>query len=93
MEALLARLESVKSRLHSTAAVDTLPINVSAQKIGEVLNHNQNESGGLEGVLDIEVEARIMLILNVDLHERLLSGQLRVVKHMLTDTKGNIMKN
>ena len=68
----MARLQSVKSRLHSA----------SAQKICEVLTHNHGETGGLAGVLDIEAEARIMLILNVDLHDRLVSGQLGVVKRV-----------
>ena len=46
-----------------------------------MLNHNQNETGGLAGVLDINFEARIMLTLNVDLYDRLVNGQLGVIKH------------
>lgn len=57
-----------------------------------MLNHNQNKTGGLAGVLDINFEARIMLTLNVHLYDRLVNGQLGVVKHISTDTKRNTIK-
>ena len=57
-----------------------------------MLNHNQNETGSLAGVLDINFEARIMLTLNVHLYDRFVNGQLGVVKHISTDTKRNTIK-
>ena len=86
------RLQSIKRRLYSIAEVDKLPTAVSAQKINQVLNRNLSETGGLASMLDIKVNARIILTVNVGLQDRLINGQLGTVKYFSTDMKGNILK-
>ena len=80
-------LQSSDSQLFSISAVDKLPKNVSQLKIRETLNRNQSETGGLAGVLDIKLNARVMLTVNIDLQDRLVNGQLGTVKYILRDTE------
>ena len=54
-------------------AKNQFPGNITRQKIIKVLNQNQSETGGLTGVLDIKFNARVMLIVNIDLQGRLIN--------------------
>ena len=54
-------------------AKNQFPRNITRQKIIKVLNQNQSETGGLTGVLDIKFNARVMLIVNIDLQGRLIN--------------------
>ena len=63
-------------------AIDNLPKNASIQKINQVLNRNQSETGGLAGILKIKINARVMLTVNIDLQDRLVNGQLETVMHI-----------
>ena len=51
-----------------------MPKNVSIQKINEVLNRNQSETGGLAGILKIKINARVMLTVNIGFQDRLVNG-------------------
>ena len=68
------------------------PKNIPRQKIIEVLNRNQSETGGLARVLDIKLNARAMLTVNIDLQDRLVNGQLGAVKCIHTDSERNVSK-
>ena len=63
-------------------AIDNLPKNASIQKINQVLNRNQSETGGLAGILKIKINARVMFTVNIDLQDRLVNGQLETVMHI-----------
>lgn len=54
-------------------AKNQFPRNITRQKIIKVLNQNQSETGGLTGVLDIKFNARVMLVINIDLQGRLIN--------------------
>ena len=75
-----AILESIDNRIYYIKAIDNLPKNVSIQKINDVLNRNQSETGGLAGILKIIINARVMLTVNIDLQDRLVHGQLCILK-------------
>ena len=62
--------------------IDNLPKNASIQKINQVLNRNQSETGGLAGILKIKINARVMFTVNIDLQDRLVNGQLETVMHI-----------
>ena len=57
-----------------------------------MLNRNQSQSGGLAGVLDIKLNARLMLTVNIDLQDRLVNGKLGTVKCIRTDSERKISK-
>ena len=85
-------LQSTKGNLFSISSIDNLPKNIPQQKIKEVLNRNQSETGGLAGNLDLKLNARVMLTVNIDLQDRLVNGQLGIVKHILVDSQKQISK-
>ena len=87
-EALYTFSENKLSQLHNSVMLDmnentlyTLPVideftnNVDNSVINRALNQNQSETGGLAGLLDIKVNARVMLTVNVDRVDRLINSQ------------------
>ena len=48
-----------------------------------VLNKNQSETGGLAGKLELKINARVMLTVNVDVNDRLINGQIGTVKQLI----------
>ena len=85
-------LQSVDGNLHVVPAIDILPKNIPEQKVNEVLNRKQSETGGLAQSLQIKLNARVMLTVNIDLQDRLVNGQLGTIKHISTDKQGNVAK-
>ena len=85
---MLTRNESIQNCIPT---IDELPKNVQTTVINKALNRNQSETGGLAGLLNIKVNARLMLTVNIDIADRLINGQIGTVKHILTD-RGNVVK-
>ena len=85
-------LNSINSEMYSITAIDSIPKSVALSKIEKVLNRCQSETGGLAGTLELKVNARVILTVNVDLEERLVNGQLGTVKHFQKYQNGNFLK-
>ena len=83
---------SNQNSLYSISAIDDLPKNVSKDVIEKVLNRNQSQTGGLSRMLEIKVNARVMLTVNIDIADRLINGQIGTVKHISCDLNNNIHK-
>ena len=83
---------SIEGNIFTIPAKDQFPKSIPCQRIIEVLNHNQSESGGYAEVLDIKLNARVMLTVNIDLQDRLVNGQLETVKCIHTDSERNVSK-
>lgn len=47
-------------------ARDNIPKKVASSNIDQALNRNQSETCGLAGILQLKVNARLMLAVNVD---------------------------
>ena len=48
----------------------------------KVLNRNQMETDGLARILELEVNARVMLTSNIDVFDKLSNGQIGTVFHI-----------
>ena len=86
-------LEALNNEMFVVPAIDILPINiVASQRIKEALDRNQTDSGGLASVIEIKVNSRVMLTVNVDLSDRLVNGQLGTVKFISKNVNGEVTK-
>ena len=85
-------LNSNENALRLISAIDQLPKNVSKDVIEKALDRNQSETGGLARMLQIKVNARVMLTVNIDIADRLINGQIGTVKHISFDVDGHISK-
>ena len=86
-------LEALNNEMFVVPAIDILPINiVASQRIKEALDRNQTDNGGLASVIEIKVNSRAMLTVNVDLNDRLVNGQLGTVKLISKNVNGEVTK-
>ena len=88
----MTMLNSTESELYKIQVVDNIPKSVASSKIDQALNSSQSETGGVAGALELKIDARIMVTVNIDLNDMLVNGQLGTVKHILKDQKGSVTK-
>ena len=86
-------LQSISGDLYTvTVAVDHLPKNVLNHELNEVPSGNQKETDGLAQILEVQVAARVMLTVDIDLQKRLVNGKLGTVKHISWGSTKNTIK-
>ena len=85
-------LNSVNSEIYSITAIDSIPKYVALSNIEKVSNRSQSETGGLAGTLELNINERVMLNVNVNLKDTLVNGQLGIVKHFQKDQNRNVLK-
>ena len=73
-------LEQLEGTLHVITATDDLPKNVPQRVIQEAQNRKQTESGGLALELTLKIGAKVMITVNIDISEKLINGQIGIVK-------------
>ena len=78
--------------LHSIHAIDEIPKNISKDAINKAILRNQSQTGGLAQILQIKVNARVMLTVNVDISDRLINGQIGTIKHIARNSNNSIIK-
>ena len=66
--------------------------NISPTKIAQAFNCKQSDSGGLVSVLKVNLNASIILTVNIDLQDQLINGQIGAIKHISKDRTNNITK-
>ena len=74
-------LSKLPTTLISIQAEDELPKNCRNSDIIEAQNRRQSETGGLALLLDLKVDARVMITTNIDITDRLINGEVGTVKH------------
>ena len=65
-------------------AIDIVPSDCGFTESGIIAapNRRPSDTGGLVKCLTLKLEAKVMLTVNVDVQDRLINGQIRVVKHL-----------
>ena len=67
-------LNSIENQLYKIDGKDHILKNISSTKIESILKRNQSETGGLASTLQIKLNARVVLTMNVDQQGRLING-------------------
>ena len=86
-------LNNVNNPLFCLSAIYILPKNVHASVINKALNRTQIETGGLARLLELKVEARVMLTSNIDVADKLSNGQKGTVSNIHADRNQRVTKN
>ena len=73
-------LEHLTTPLHRLKATDQYPPNVAKQDIDRVLARGRSETGGLDSEILVKENCRLMLTTNIDINDRLIIGQMGVIK-------------
>ncbi|XP_066921397.1 uncharacterized protein [Clytia hemisphaerica] len=79
----IQRLDTLPSETINVEAMDVYPRDFTESQITKVKNLPLNDTGGLSVLFDLKIGARVMLISNIDIEDRLINGQLGTV----TDVK------
>ena len=79
----LMMLNKLPDDLVAIHAIDTIPANSGfvQSQILAAQNRKQSESGGLARLLTLKLESKVMLTVKIDTQERLINGQMGVVKY------------
>ena len=85
-------LSNVAHHLFIINAIDILPKNVQPSVINKVLNRNQMETGGLARILELKINAMVMLTSNIDVLDKLSNGQIGTVFHIKLDSNQAVTK-
>ena len=73
------KLETIQTQLYILKAKDQYPKNVNKQDIDRVLARGRSETCGLDSDIHIKEGARVMLTTNINIQDRLISGQMGTV--------------
>ena len=78
-EVMLDKLEGTSFLIQ---AIDEIPKNVAQRVVQEAQNRKQSETGGLASNLTLKLGAKIMLTINIDISDKLINGQIGIVKNI-----------
>ena len=78
-------LSSLEESLFIINSVDVMPKNVPASMLNKVLNRSQMDTGGLAKILQVKINARVMLTSNIDVPDKLSNGQIGTVFYVKVD--------
>ena len=75
-------MKHIPGQLITIPAKDEVPKNSKISDIKESHNRKQSETGGLASLLELKVNARVMLTTNINIEDRLINGQMGTVKYI-----------
>ena len=70
------RLKNMPGKLIAIPVKDEVPKNSKIFDVWEAQNRKTLEIGGLASILELKINARVMLTTNVNLEDRLINGQM-----------------
>ena len=73
------KLNTLPTEIIQIPAIDTYPRSFTESQITKVKNMTPNDTGGLLLELDLKEGARVMLISNINIEDRLINGQLGTI--------------
>ena len=76
------QLKQIPGELVKIQARDQLPKNCGISDAKQAQKRKQSEIGGLAYSLELKINARAMLITNINIEDRLINGQIGTVKHI-----------
>ena len=76
------KLKHIPGQLIAIPAKDQIPKNSKISDIREAQNRKKSETGGLALLLELKVNARVMLTANIKIEDRLINRQMETVKHI-----------
>ena len=74
-------LNSIPTDVTIITAIDIIPESLSDRDLGKIKVMKQSDTGGLAYEVAIKIGARVMLVANIDIEDRLINGQLGSVVH------------
>ena len=74
-------LERLTTESFTKPCIDIYPSSFTESEKNRVMSMKQSDTGGLASDLKLKVGARIMLISNIDIDDRLINGQLGTITH------------
>lgn len=77
----LHMLNSLPTENVRIVSIDSLPRTFTERECDRVKTLKQSDTGGLAAELDLKIGARVMLVTNIDIEDRLINGQLGTVLH------------
>ena len=85
-------LNNVNNPLFCLRAIYILPKNVQTSVTNKALNRTRMETGGLARLLELKVEARVMLTSTIEVADKLSNGQIGTVFHIHADRNQRVTK-
>lgn len=80
----LKMLDSLSTHSFVIPCIDKYPREFSERMINRVKEMRQTDTGGLAFELKLKIGARIMLLSNIDIDDRLINGQIGTVAHIVS---------
>ena len=76
------QLKHIPGKLITIPAKDEVPKNSKISNVMEAQNRKTSETGGLASILELKINARVILTTNINSEDRLINGQKETVKYI-----------
>ena len=73
-------MKHIPGKLITIPAKDEVSKNSKISNVTEAQNRKTSETGGLASILELKINARVMLTTNINSEDRLINGQKETVK-------------
>ena len=75
-------MKHIPGKLITIPAKDEVSKNSKISNVTEAQNRKTSETGGLASILELKINARVMLTTNINSEDRLINGQKETVKYI-----------
>ena len=82
-------LQQLSGPVYTLEAEDQYPSNLAEQDIDKVLSKGRSDNGGLDAEIQVKKNARVMVVVNVDINDRLINGQMGTIARIVMNQNTN----